>query len=57
MLDQTNFYEGPDGNIYCKSCYKVAIGIMDVNQTAKYMVKTTHYQVLKSLQLFNHGTG
>ena len=28
-------------SIYCKSCYKMATGIMDVNQTAKSMVETT----------------
>ena len=41
MLEQTNFYDGPDGNVYCKSCYKAAGGVMDVNQTAKSMVETT----------------
>ena len=41
MLDQTNFYDGPDGNIHCKGCYRTVGSFMEVNQTAKSMVDTT----------------
>ena len=41
MLDRTNFYDGPDGNIHCKGCYRTVGSFMEVNQTAKSMVDTT----------------
>ena len=40
MLDQTNFYDGPDGNIFCKGCYRTVGSFMEINQTAKSMVDT-----------------
>ena len=51
MLDQTNFYDGPDGNIYCKGCYRTVGSFMEVNQTAKSMVDTTtiRYRAINSL--------
>ncbi len=41
ILDQTNFHDGPDGNIYCGNCYKSIVNrFMEMNQTAKSVVET-----------------
>ena len=40
LLDQTNFNDGPDGYIYCRTCYKI-LDLMDYNQTARSVVDTT----------------